>query len=100
MLETLTRLMLPIPAARSALSKALSGVVPSALPEVVAALVTGFQPIRSSPSSLIACTARRLLVSRRILFLGSCYRVERGTQEKSGFPSHLAGAAGARRRRC
>src|SRR5438093_4099190 len=45
--ETLTRLMLPMPAARRALSKALSEVSPSALPDVVAALVTGVQPIRS-----------------------------------------------------
>src|SRR6266481_1388485 len=55
--ETLTRLILQMPAARRALSKALSGVVPSALPDVVAALVTGFQPIRSSspPSLEVKC---------------------------------------------
>ena len=48
MLETRTRLMLPMPAASRALSKALSGVEPSALPAVPAALVTGVQPMRSS----------------------------------------------------
>src|SRR5262245_14649119 len=47
MLETLMRLMLPMPAARRALSKALSGVEPSALPAVPAALVTGAKCIRA-----------------------------------------------------
>jgi len=48
MLETFTRLTLPMPAARRALSKALRGVEPSALPVVAATFVTGFQPIHSS----------------------------------------------------
>jgi len=48
MLETLIRLMFPMPAARRALSKALSGVDPSAVPAVPAALVTGAKWIRSS----------------------------------------------------
>src|SRR5262245_1586086 len=42
MLETLMRLMLPMPAARSALSKALRGVPPSAWPAVAAAIVIVF----------------------------------------------------------
>ena len=50
MLDTRTRLILPMPAASRALSKALSGVEPSAVPAVPAALVTGVQPIGfSSP---------------------------------------------------
>src|SRR3970040_1391631 len=48
MLETLMRLMLPIPAARSALSKALRGGEPSADPAVAATFVTFFQSIRPS----------------------------------------------------
>src|SRR5436309_12009202 len=60
MLEILTRLMLPMPAASRALSKALSGVEPSAFPAVPAALVTGVQPIQSSfaPARLAAFAAR------------------------------------------
>jgi hypothetical protein len=45
MLETRTRLMLPMPAASRALSKALSGVEPSALPAVPAATITFVHPI-------------------------------------------------------
>src|SRR5262249_38490909 len=43
--ETLPRVMLPMAAASKGVSQALSAVVPSALPDVVAALVTGFHPI-------------------------------------------------------
>ena len=45
MLETLMRLTLPMPAASSALSNALSGVPPSAVPAVTDAFVTCFQNI-------------------------------------------------------
>src|SRR5262245_12465717 len=46
MLETLMRLTLPMPAARSALSNAFNGVPPSAVPAVIEALVTAS---RTSP---------------------------------------------------
>src|SRR5262245_4217802 len=49
MLETLMRLTLPMPATRSALSNAFSGVPPSAVPAVTDALVTCFQNIATSP---------------------------------------------------
>src|SRR5215813_9475592 len=49
MLETLTRLMFPMPAASSALSKALRSVPPSARPAVAAAIVTRFVIRSSSP---------------------------------------------------
>ncbi len=70
MLETLMRLMLPMPAASRALSKALSGVEPSALPAVPAALVTGAKRIRSLLVALCAETAapsheRRPTAARR-----------------------------------
>src|SRR5262245_36469501 len=45
MLETLTRFTLPMPAARRALSNALSAVPPSAEPAVAATFVTFFQNI-------------------------------------------------------
>src|SRR5262249_49679351 len=48
MLETLMRLTLPMPAARSALSNAFSAVPPSAVPAVIEALVTCFQNIATS----------------------------------------------------
>src|SRR5262245_5261142 len=48
MLDTLMRLTLPMPATRSALSNALSGVPPSAVPAVTYALVTCFQNIATS----------------------------------------------------
>src|SRR3990172_11236808 len=47
MLETFTRLTLPIPAASSALSNAFSGVNPSACPTATATLVTFLQSILS-----------------------------------------------------
>src|SRR5690349_214699 len=63
MLETLIRLMLPMPAASRALSKALSGVDPSALPAVPAAFVTGAKCIRSL--LLAGVTARRKFLAHR-----------------------------------
>src|SRR5262249_17435010 len=62
MLEILSRLMLPIPAASSALSKALSDVPPSAFPAVPAAMVTAVHPMRSSLSP--PCTQRSPLLER------------------------------------
>src|SRR6185369_10633109 len=58
MLETLMRLMLPIPAARSALSKALRVVEPSACPAVAAAIVTVFVIVFSFLASHPWCAAR------------------------------------------
>src|SRR5262245_28014276 len=59
MLEIRTRLMLPMPAANSALSKALSGVPPSAFPAVPAAIVTSVHPMRSSSRLLaLGCVHR------------------------------------------
>src|SRR5262249_41735412 len=62
MLEILTRLMLPMPAASSALSKALRGVPPSAWPAVAAAIVFRFviRSILPSPplSRLLVQAAR------------------------------------------
>src|SRR4051812_45656103 len=57
MLETLMRLMLPMPAASSALSKALRVVPPSACPAVAAAIVTVFV-IRSSSPRVLASNHR------------------------------------------
>ena len=62
MLDTLIRLMLPMPAASRALSKAFSGVEPSALPAVPAALVTGAKRIRSLLVALLR--GNRRAVSR------------------------------------
>src|SRR5262245_61177401 len=59
MLETLIRLMLPMPAASSALSKALRGVPPSAWPAVAAAIVTVFVIRSSSPRDLASQPFRR-----------------------------------------
>src|SRR5947207_13622011 len=53
MLEILTRLMLPMPAASSALSNALRGVPPSACPAVAAAVVIRFVIRSILPSPLL-----------------------------------------------
>src|SRR5262245_35541081 len=88
MLETLMRLMLPMPAARSALSKALRGVPPSAWPAVAAAMVIVFlirlllldlqSLVHRSASDFSSVTlltrrpnAREKLASRRVFFLHS-----------------------------
>src|ERR1041384_1763594 len=77
MLETLRRLMLPMPAASSALSKALRVDPPSAWPAVAAAIVTVFV-IRSSFSPPIV-----LPVSLRRRNSSSKYRAVEGMQEKT-----------------
>src|SRR5215510_5748306 len=58
MLETLMRLTLPMPAARSALSNAFSAVPPSAAPAVAATFVTFFQIIATSFSLATAPASR------------------------------------------
>src|SRR5262245_26703222 len=59
MLETLTRLMLPMPAASSALSKALRAVPPSACPAVAAAIVIRFVIRSLLPLSAFSPSRRR-----------------------------------------
>src|SRR2546425_522911 len=79
MLETLIRLMLPMPAARSALSNALRAVPPSARPAVAAAIVT-FPVIRSSSTEVLA--SNRLPFEREQNLL-PIYRRDAPMQEKS-----------------
>src|SRR4029079_13865953 len=77
MLETLMRLTLPMPAARSALSNAFSGVPPSAVPAVTDAFVTCFQNIGISlraarttraarPDVVIAPRASRIITGAKV----------------------------------
>src|SRR5206468_1914303 len=80
MLETLIRLMLPMPAASSALSKALRVVPPSACPAVAAAIVTVFV-IRSSSPRVLASNHHAATRAERNL--RSLYRADEPTQEKS-----------------
>src|SRR5919109_3627412 len=80
MLEILIRLMLPMPAASSALSKALRLVPPSACPAVAAAIVTVFVIRSSSPRDL---ASNHLAAARAERNLRSLYRAVEPTQEKS-----------------
>src|SRR5262245_43573979 len=81
MLEILTRLMLPMPAASSALSKALRGVPPSAWPAVAAAIVIRFVIRSILPSPLLS----RLLLqaARRRTAHSPLYGPRERMQEKS-----------------
>src|SRR5947199_9929388 len=81
MLEILTRLMLPMPAASSALSNALRGVPPSACPAVAAAIVIRFVIRSILPSPLLF----RLLLQaeRRRTAHSPLYGPRERMQEKS-----------------
>src|SRR5215831_2827 len=81
MLETLMRLMLPMPAASSALTKALRGVPPSAWPAVAAAIVIRFVIRSILPSPLLS----RLLLqaARRRTAHSPLYGPRERMQEKS-----------------
>src|SRR5215510_2179515 len=81
MLETLTRLILPMPAASSALSKALREVPPSACPAVAAAIVIRFVIRSILPSPLLS----RLLLQaeRRRTAHSPLYGPRERMQEKS-----------------
>src|SRR5256884_9293406 len=80
MLETLIRLMLPMPAASSALSKALRVVPPSACPAVAAAIVIVCVIRSSSPWDL---ASNHHAATRAERNLSSLYRAVVPTQEKS-----------------
>jgi hypothetical protein len=67
MLEILTRLILPMPATRSALSKALREVPPSACPAVAAAIVIRFVIRAFLPFARVSPPPRQRALAQRIV---------------------------------